>query len=287
MAMLQVAFPCKTKSYEGCAKEFATAEHFQIVETIDDGNCFFDTLSKAGDRGIVSLQHHHKELRRQLVQYMLAHADEIIPYLSLNNNRSPYERILALEEDGVWDNDDGDMISQIAGDVFLININLFDIKELARPKRYIVNKMPFHRYPGSPTVDILRIHDGHYELLVQLPRNESNANSNHNESNANFSTLNGMTDKDIKKSKTYTVEKLKEILKRLGVQDAKMKGMLKENLIITYRDIRRSLYNKNHNTNNRNNKTKKNNATNLNALMNKLQLGTLTPNEQRALERLL
>jgi len=164
----------KKDKYAACAEEFSEAHQFTIIPTLDDGNCFFDTLSKAGTyHHIASLQFTHSELRAQLVQYMLMHLDKLLPFFISNNNnndRSPEERILALGEDGEWDNDDGDAISQIAGDAFLININLFDIKEdiVKRKRTYVVNKMIFANYPGFPTIDILRINDGHYEFLEPI-----------------------------------------------------------------------------------------------------------------------
>lgn len=172
MEQIHQCAPTKVKDkYRACAREFSQANQFTIISTIDDGNCFFDTLSKAGAyHHIASLQFNHTELRAQLVQYMLEHLDELLPFFISNNNnneRSPEERILALGKDGEWDNDDGDAISQIAGDAFRININLFDIKEdvVKRKRTYVVNKMVFANYPGSPTIDILRINDGHYEFL--------------------------------------------------------------------------------------------------------------------------
>jgi hypothetical protein len=164
----------KKDKYAACAEEFSEAHQFTIIPTLDDGNCFFDTLSKAGTyHHIASLQFTHSELRAQLVQYMLTYLDKLLPFFISNNNnndRSPEERILALGEDGEWDNDDGDAISQIAGDAFLININLFDIKEdiVKRKRTYVVNKMIFANYPGFPTIDILRINDGHYEFLEPI-----------------------------------------------------------------------------------------------------------------------
>ena len=172
MEQIHQCAPTKVKDkYRACAREFSLANQFTIISTIDDGNCFFDTLSKAGaHHHIASLQFNHTELRAQLVQYMLEHLDELLPFFISNNNnndRSPEERIIALGEDGEWDNDDGDAISQIAGDAFRININLFDIKEdvVKRKWTYVVNKMVFANYPGSPIIDILRIDDGHYEFL--------------------------------------------------------------------------------------------------------------------------
>ena len=165
--------PTKVKNkYRACAREFSLANQFTIISTRDDGNCFFHTLVIAGEHhNIASLINFtHTELRAQLVQYMLDHKGVLSSFFVSNNNnndKSPEEQILALSEDGVWDNNYGDTISQIAGDVFRININLFDVKEdvVKRKRIYVVNKIVIDNYPGSPTIDILRIDDGHYEFL--------------------------------------------------------------------------------------------------------------------------
>jgi hypothetical protein len=165
--------PTKVKNkYRACAREFSLANQFTIRTTNEDGNCFFHTLVIAGKHhNIASLINFtHTELRAQLVQYMLDHKGVLSAFFASNNNnndKSPEEQILALSEDGVWDNNYGDTISQIAGDVFRININLFDVKEdvVKRKRIYVVNKIVIDNYPGSPTIDILRIDDGHYEFL--------------------------------------------------------------------------------------------------------------------------
>lgn len=161
--------PTKAKNkYRECAINFSEAKQFTIISTKEDGNCFFHTLEIAGKRhNIASLQFTHTELRAQLVQYMLEHLNELSSFFISNNETPPEEHILALGEDGEWDNNYGDTISQIAGDVFRININLFDVKEdmVKRKRIYVVNKIVVANYPGSPTINILRIEDGHYEFL--------------------------------------------------------------------------------------------------------------------------
>lgn len=55
-----------------------------------------------------------------------------------NDFKTPEERIISLGEDGVWDNKDGDTISQIASQAFNININLYDVKEQIIKKKKII-----------------------------------------------------------------------------------------------------------------------------------------------------
>jgi hypothetical protein len=202
--MVQEVYKCKKSRskdlYKACATEFAKQAPFAIIETLDDGNCFFDTLSKAGQYyHIATLHGNHTTLRANLVQYMMGHIDELIPYFVSNNNNnnnknhnsnvSPFDRIMALGEDGAWDNKDGDLISQVAGDAFHININLYDIKEneTTRGYHFTVNKIVFANYNGSPTIDILRINDGHYEFLQ--PLDNTNNNTNNNTSNTTISDI--------------------------------------------------------------------------------------------------
>ena len=215
--MVQEVYTCKQSRskdpYKACAIEFAKQASFAIIETLDDGNCFFDTLSKAGHYyHIATLQSDHTVLRATLVQYMMEHIEEIMPYFVSNNNNnnnvSPFDRIMALGEDGAWDNKDGDILSQVAGDAFHININLYDIKEneTKRGYHYTVNKITFANYNGSPTINILRINDGHYEFLQPLHKKKNNNTRKSNNTS------------DIKERlSSYTISQLKELMKSIGI----------------------------------------------------------------------
>lgn len=198
MALLRLVHTCRARRYDTCAKEFSNIAKFTIVETLDDGNCFFDTLSKAGKYyEIPALSYTHTELRKQLVDYMQEHLEEIEPYFIANNNNSytnTFSRIEALREDGLWDNNDGDIISQVAADAFNVNINIYDVKE--QRSRFIINKIQFHK-DYDKEIDILRINDGHYELLV--PKNNNNSNNKNKNKNKNKSKNNRT-----KKNKKHT-----------------------------------------------------------------------------------
>ena len=243
--MVHRVHTCKARKYESCAVEFAEHHGFEIIETHDDGNCFFDTLSKAGDLyNVPTLSFTHQNLRAQLVEYMMNHVDEIAPFFSANNGNNsnnsndPVTRILQLGEDGNWDNNDGDMVSQVAADAFKININIYDVKK--QKGRFSINKIQIHK-GAYHTVDILRINDGHYQLLLsnspksKSPKSKSPKSDSSNNSNA-FANLNRMTNEEIKTSKKYTKAELKQILKKLGFSD--FDKMKKDELISWYRALR-------------------------------------------------
>lgn len=316
--MVQRVYTCKSKEYDTCAKEFAKSNKFVIISTLDDGNCFFDTLSKAASYyDVPRLAHTHHELRAQLVEHMLLNMDEVMSFFVMNNNgnngnnnfnsnngngnnennyKTPEERIISLGEDGVWDNKDGDTISQIASQAFNVNINLYDVKKQTKPKKFIVNKIRLHIENPTHEINILRINDGHYELLVPNKANNANrksrktkhanaaaarstsksrsrSRSKSKNGNSNMNELNGMNESTIQKSRKFTVDKLKEILGRMHVSENDLKGMKKPDLIQHYKLIRSTKKN-----------TKKANQNTLNSLMLKLSLGEeLTQAQQNKL----
>lgn len=190
---------CKARTYKSCANEFAKKERYDIVTTLDDGNCFFDTLSKAGIAyKIDSLSYNHKELRAKLVEHTLINILDYEPYfgMKLGNNNGNYNnnvnynnngnynngnnnnnykenneqqdiesRVISLGKDGMWNNADGDLISQIAANAFIVNINIYDVKK--SKSKYVINLIKIHPHNVAPLINILRINDGHYELLVE------------------------------------------------------------------------------------------------------------------------
>ena len=316
--MVRLVHTCKAKEYDTCAKEFAKSSKFVIISTLDDGNCFFDTLSKAASYyDVPRLAYTHHELRAQLVEHMLFNMDEVMSFFVMNNNgnsgnnnfnsnnnngngnnennyKTPEERIISLGEDGVWDNKDGDTISQIASQAFNVNINLYDVKKqtIKKKKSVIVNKIRLHIENPTHEINILRINDGHYELLVPNKANNANRKSRKNRNaanarstsksrsrsrsrngNTNMNELNGMNESTIQKSRKFTVDKLKEILGRMHLLDNDLKGMKKPELIQHYKLIRSTKKN-----------TKKANQDTLESLMLKLSLGEeLTQAQQNKL----
>jgi hypothetical protein len=50
--------------------------------------------------------------------------------------------------------------------------------------------------------------------------------------------LNGMNEAEIQKSRVFTIDKLKEVLRRMGITENDLKGMKKPDLIQEYKIIR-------------------------------------------------
>jgi hypothetical protein len=135
----------------------------RIIETIDDGDCFFDTLATYGwAYHYEPLERPHQQLRQIIVDYMEQHMGEVAPYVIVNENKGETieSMIESLREDGIWDNDMGDLLSQIAADAFHVNFFIYDVDP---PEIRRINVR--EGYPGPP-IRMLRINDGHYQLLL-------------------------------------------------------------------------------------------------------------------------
>jgi hypothetical protein len=205
---------------------------YTIIETIDDGNCFFDTLSKAGfTYSIPQLSYSHQELRAQLVEYAINHIDEFAAFFVTNQSNSNssqhsnanqmdiFSRIAALGENGVWNNNDGDLISQIASYAFRINIDLFDVKKSKRS--FSINLIRLEpNGPEAPSISILRINNGHYELLV---KRSYNSTSRKNKSPSPTSNYNSTTVKN-----KSVVNNISNKLRNTSISN--LKSNLKSNL---------------------------------------------------------
>lgn len=161
-AMYNMTYPCPVKTHKACADRLAKELHMRIVKTLDNGDCFFDTLSKYGRAyDYAPLNHSPRILRHTMVDYMENHVDEIEPYILMNRGKTPISMIRTLRKEGVWDNHMGDLLSQIASDVFRVNLFIYNV-DPPNIRRIRVNQRNYETGP----VHMLRIHDSHYELLL-------------------------------------------------------------------------------------------------------------------------
>lgn len=200
-----------------CLKEFLEKEHFIQIKVPADGNCFYHTLTK-----FLKLSHDpslpyntHMELRQNVVDAMKADYDNIAPYIIINNsNLAPNDnegrKRLILEEldqlgnEGEWNSDTADLVSQYASKALNMTIKIYDLKAPIKERkevRSIINgKKTYRIAPAEPrkiisytfnpevnmgiTVHMLRISDGHYELLypeeasVAIPRRRTTVKKN-------------------------------------------------------------------------------------------------------------
>jgi hypothetical protein len=163
-AMYNATYPCKNKTHTACSKNVAKQLGMRIIETIDDGDCFFDTLATYGwAYHYEPLEHPHQQLRQILVDDMESHMEEVAPYIVVNENEGETveSMIDSLREDMVWNNDMGDLLSQIAARAFHVNIFIYDV-DPPEIRRIRANQS---HYPGPP-IHMLRINNGHYQLLL-------------------------------------------------------------------------------------------------------------------------
>ncbi len=162
--MYNATYVCNNKTHAACSNNVAKQLGMRIIKTIDDGDCFFDTLATYGwAYHYEALERPHQELRQALVDYMEKNMGEVAPYVIVNENEGETidSVIHSLREDMVWDNDMGDLLSQIAAKAFQVNIYIYNV-DPPEVRRLRANQKV---YPGDP-VHMLRINDGHYQLLL-------------------------------------------------------------------------------------------------------------------------
>ena len=103
----------KKQDYSDCEESFADAFGFKIIETADDGNCFFDSLSKYGKKmKFEPLNKHMQTLREEIVDYL-----HTVPELSIVYTEDDIEE---LRRSRVYACDAGDLPPQFANRAFVI-----------------------------------------------------------------------------------------------------------------------------------------------------------------------
>jgi hypothetical protein len=149
------------------AREIAALDLIHIPIRAD-GNCFFNTLAtfykikgepEAGD---------YAALRKKIVDYMREHADELLPYVNvenINTGNSPMDYVQAeldkLEKLGAWNSQLGDFISQMATRALGVTIIVHDWNAADNAFRTYTLEADAPRY----VIHMLRVDNNHYELL--------------------------------------------------------------------------------------------------------------------------
>lgn len=193
------------KSMDKCEAEFLRQNNFVKIGIPGDGNCFYHALNRyyqlSNPPGSVAPT--HLELRDRVVQEMEDNIDEasvglIVNMSNIPNNASPANRevlemakyLEALEdlrEPGVWNSNNADVVSQFAARALNIRLKIFDKRPPVRAKRTLLSRFANGRevykndpaepakiicytfepdgYGGAETINLLRIGNGHYELL--------------------------------------------------------------------------------------------------------------------------
>ena len=172
-----------------CAQQFADENLFELIHTADNGDCFFNTLTRfsflANYRPLLrtnenpnydaryDMEGHPNDiiLREDLVNHMEENLQDYYEYIP-NNEQSVENQLTLLREGGIWDTSIGDLVVPAGANVFSININLYNIEENNKGKDVItLKRYPSKYYPSDVDINIMRINEGHFELL--LPTNEN------------------------------------------------------------------------------------------------------------------
>jgi hypothetical protein len=232
---------CKqpNSSFDSCLKEFLSKENFIRIKVPADGNCFYHTLTKflqlSQNPSLPSTA--HLDLRNKVVSAMEDNLEEIAPYLVINNNFNSsnndssirtaklLEQLDTLRRNGEWNSDTADLVSQYASKALNMRIKIYNVSAPVPAKKIYVKmnsngKKIYKNIPAQPrkiisytfepdsnvgvTVNMLRIADGHYELLypasagVMPPRRRRTAKTIKNTRNPN--TLNNITINSLSKN---------------------------------------------------------------------------------------
>jgi hypothetical protein len=166
----ETVFVCKTGRTENskCVKDFIDQFNFTFQDVPPDGNCFFHTLEKYyRKKGNMSANKGYKELRSTIVNYILENWEFYSDYGIVQ------EDILDFIEDGAWNLEVGDFVVPVAARALNIKLIVYDIKPAQKSpptKKRIIR----HIYPDEPPipveeVNILRINQGHFGLLIPKP----------------------------------------------------------------------------------------------------------------------
>jgi len=162
--MYNAIYHCPSKkTTTACSEVLADELNMDIIETIKNGDCFFDTLATYGWAYHYSpLEHSHQELRQIMVNHMRKYMHLYYNSIIANENKGETveSMIESLRPDGIYANDMGDLLSQIAADLFHVNIYIYNV-EPPIIRRLRATEEPYQETP----MHMLRVGQ-HYKLLL-------------------------------------------------------------------------------------------------------------------------
>jgi hypothetical protein len=149
----------KKQDYSDCEESFADVFGFKIIETADDGNCFFDSLSKYGKKmKFEPLNKHMQTLREETVDYL-----HTVPELSIVYTEDDIEE---LRRSRVYACDAGDLPPQFANRAFGMNLHIYTFNH---DEDLNINYITLVKNRGTiykdVTVHVLHI-GNHFKLLL-------------------------------------------------------------------------------------------------------------------------
>jgi hypothetical protein len=174
-----------------CLRQFLKEKNLRRIAVPSDGNCFYHTLTEflklSRDPSLPA--NYHLTLRNKVVDALQENLDNVGPYFT-NSNVDILEQLNDLRKDGEWDSDAGDIVTQYAAKALKLNIKIYDFKAPEKAKKVLLSKKDgkdvYNIIPAQPrkivsytfesgldndvTVNMIRVGDGHFELLYPQPK---------------------------------------------------------------------------------------------------------------------
>jgi hypothetical protein len=217
---------CGKREVEECLEEFLQEHGWERIEVMGDGNCFFRAVAEHYKMAGISHPPNYTELRQRVadfIEYKVGSGDPDLPStiigleITKRNEKKgvdPFEiierSISKLREDRVWKIPIFELVPSNMAQALGVNINIYDSRSYKNPKKEVwavkdgikeyrmtefqptkieVN----HLVPDAPSpihINLLRVYEGHYDLL--WPSNGAHAaaasmkNNNEKVNNPNF-----------------------------------------------------------------------------------------------------
>lgn len=196
--------------------EFANLKRYRVK---DDGNCLFYTvelwirLNNYDGRDICGNQLINltsKELRKNTVDHGLNNLHLVSDYFTRNNNNNNNLKtakhlqkvsnaLMNMRSNKQWAGEGGDYMPLLLSYYTGLNLIIYNWS-WNEPFEGSFIKLLIDINPGAPTVNILRINDNHFDLLIPI----TNVN---NETNAKYDFLRKYSGKPLPKSKNKSTKK--------------------------------------------------------------------------------
>ncbi len=162
--------------------DFLKAHNFELLEVPPDGNCFFYSLDAFFKlTGHPLMGQDHSDLRATVVAHMLANKEKFLPFVAKEyafKNEARRKKFLesyvekqirALGADNAWASELGDIIPQEAPNAFRVKINIYNWdNDEATLFTFVPDGVAVNN-AALPTINLLRINDNHFELLMDKP----------------------------------------------------------------------------------------------------------------------
>lgn len=230
-----MAVPVKTcgkRSVKICLSEFLQERGWKQIPILGDGNCFFRSIAKYYEMSGEPHAPNHTQLRQQVADFIESKADNsdtntLSVIAGLTNNVDG--AIDKLRKDKVWNVEIFEMVPPYMARALGVHIDIYDSRSYKKPEKKLwkeVNGVKQYRMteeqptmievnhlvpdvPSATRINLLRVYEGHYDLLwpdnkLDNNNSKSNNNNNNNQEEANLKAA-------IKASKyTAKVEALKQ-----------------------------------------------------------------------------